>query len=191
MSYVTWQITHYPFANNTWGSGTVLTKYYDPSIILSLGEQKDTFSFKVTNFNKNWSRYFNLNDKVEIRRVINSDVTTSGDIILLGTVNAAPYDDSFTDTVIRVEGNNYSETLASALVFVDATSLTITDAIQLALSSVSNYNSNFAITWDGSNPSVKSTGAAFPVIGEKIFYKPLSYLLDQWSKSEKTGDGDY
>jgi hypothetical protein len=156
-----------------------------------MGEQKDTFSFKVTNFNKEFSRFFNLNDKVEIRRVLNSEVTSTSDLIMVGTIQTAPYDDSFTDTTIRVEGSNYSETIAAALVFLDATDQTIPNAIQLALSSVSNYNTNYAVTWDSGNISTTSTGGAFPNVGERIFYKPLRYLLEQWSKNAKTGDGDY
>lgn len=194
MSFVTWKIERTPFnvSSKTWSStSTTLTEYYDPVVIVNLGEARDTFNFKVCNFNDNFSNYFQPNDKITISRVINSTSTASSDIIMVGSVQNTPEEEDGMRTTVRVEGANFSETILGGIVFFDPRGMTIPTAIQAALNAIGVYNSNFTVTWNGSNPTTKSNGSAFPTVNEKWFNKPIKAFIEKYSVSDITGDGNY
>jgi len=194
MSYTFWQIDHIPF-NNGWDDGdkTTLTSFYDPSLLTKTGNSRDQFTFKVVNFNDERDNFFNPNDKIIIYRVLNSETITTADILMIGSVKDDPETQEFQTNEIRIEGFNFSETVMNALVFADLVGKTIPDAIEEALESASQKNSNFAVTWHPDNPTLTSTDAVFPTLGSdtRYFNKPLRSIVEKYSTNQETGDGDY
>ena len=190
--YTTWKIERYAFANNTWsGTPDVLTTYQDPQVSSKVGDSVDTFSFKVHNFNNEFDNYFKVSDKILISRVVNSSTLAGSDLLVTGIIKALPNDESGTQDLIRVEGVNFSETLARALVFVDGNSLTIPNFIKQAINHVGAYNDNFKVTWHPDNPTVKTDGSAFPVVTERWYNKSLLKLIEKYSSKTATEDTNY
>lgn len=194
MTYVTWKIERYPFntADSTWSTTAItLTQYSDPIVQLSTGDARDSFSFKVLNFNDTFSNYFKPNDKLVISRAINTTTVASSDLLIVGSVQNTPEEETATQTQVRVEGNNFSEAMLSGIVFFDPAGAVIPTAIQSALNSVGNYNANFLVTWNSLNPTTKSTGGAFPAVTEKWFNRPIKDFITKYSTNDATGDGNY
>lgn len=193
MSYVTWSIVRTPFVDGAWDSAQqeTLTTYYDPLVQKESGESRDSFSFKVTNFNGNFSDSYNPQDRIEIYRVVNSATVSASDLLIAGAVQDVPEQDSSGINLLRVEGYNYSEAVMSSLVFYDATNDTIPAAIQGALTSVAVFNDRFTITWHPDNPSTTSSGGVFPTVGERFFYRPLRDIIEKYSRNTATSDGTY
>jgi len=190
--YVTWKIVRYPFVNNSWSAiPDVIDSFYDPQVIAKLGDTTDTFSFKVVNFNHRYDDYFKVSDKVLISRVVNSSSLSSSDLLISGVVSAVPNDDSSSSNFVRVEGVNFSETLARALVFIDGNSLTIPHFIEQALSHIAAYNSNFKVTWHPDNKYVKTDGSEFPIVTEKWYNKSFLKLVEKYSSKSATEDTNY
>lgn len=193
MVYVTWRLDHVPFVSGSWDEGqrTTLTSYQDPIMDISLGENKDTFRFMVSNFNDEYTNFFKPQDKIYIYRVLNADtVNTATDLIMVGSVKNASDDSSPTVNRIKVEGYNYSETIARSMVFVDGNNRSIPVVLQDAVEGIAN-NSSFSITWSSGNPTLKTDGNAFPSITEKFYYKPLRDILEKYSQRQNTDDGTY
>jgi hypothetical protein len=192
MVFVTWKIDRYPFSSNAWSTSAItLTEYFDPQVQLATGDGKDSFSFKATNFNNTLSNYFKPNDKLIISRAVNTTTIASSDVIITGSVKNVPEETSGTTNQIRVEGNNFSDTMLGGIVFFDPNGATIPNAIQAALASVGNYNSNFVVTWSSTNPTVDSNGNAFPAVTEKWFNRPIKDFIIKYSTDQATGDGNY
>jgi len=194
MTFVTWKIDRYPFStsNNTWSTTAItLTQYFDPMVQVSSGDSRDSFSFKVTNFNDTFSNYFQPNDKIVISRVVNSSSLASSDILMVGSVKNVPEEETGSMNQLRVEGANFSDAVLSGIAFFDPAGAPIDDAIQAALASIANYNSNFGVVWSASNPTTTSTAAAFPAVNEKWFNRPIKDFIAKYSTAQATGDGNY
>jgi len=195
MTFVTWKLEHTPFANNTYDSDdtVTLTDFYDPIMSVKLGTAKDTFSFKVTNFNDNFNDYFNVKDKIVLSRVINSDTVTTDDIKMVGVCKDIPEEHSSGQNLIRVEGVNYSETITNGIFFGDVENETIPQAIKHGIDFVSGTTPNFKVVWHPDNPDVKQDLTAFPsiTIDTHFWYKPLRDLIEKYSTNQETTDGHY
>ncbi len=193
MTYVKWKIQRTPFVRNAWDvtQTVTLASYYNPLLDVSLGDTRDSFNFKVNNTFGSFDNYFQPNDKITISRVVNTETFSASDIKMVGTITDAPEESSSTTEHITLEGFNFTEAVLGALVFIDATLLTIPQAIQQALLHVQAYNANFAVIWDSGNPTTTSTGASFPVVGERFYNKPLRDLIQKYSTNIATGDGKY
>ena len=192
--YVNWKVERYArTGDSTWSATPIeLSDFYDILIRMSLGDGKDTFSFKQTNFNNELDDYWNIGDKVVLSYKVN-DTASASDIVMNGIVTNIPNEDSYNNNFIRVEGNNYSETLMSALVFYAPNGATnLVSYLQEALNSIALYNENFKVTWNGDNPSVKIDDVtAFPTYDERWFYKSFLKLLEKYSTNSYTDDGNY
>jgi len=193
MSFTTWKIERYAFVDNAWSStADTLTDFYDPVVNNKIGDTVDTFAFKIVNFNNTYDNYFSASDKIVISRAIDTTSLTSSDTLISGIVKSVPNEDSYNQDFIRVEGVNFSETLARALVFIDATGLTIPQFIQQALNHIAAYNDNFKVEWDSvNNPTLKTDGTTFPTVTEKWFNKSLLKLLEKYSSKLVTEDVNY
>lgn len=190
--YTYWKVERYAFENNVWSTTPeVLTSFHDPSVSAKLGEAVDTFSFKISNPNGIYDNYFNSSDKILISRKLNSSDVTTSDVLITGIINNLPNEKSYNQDFIRVEGVNFSESLARAIVFVDANGLTIPQFIQQALQHVQAYNDNFAVTWHPDNPTLNTNDEAFPEVTERWYNKSLLKLLEEYSSKEVTGDVNY
>lgn len=195
MSYIQWKIEHIPFKNNGWNDGdkTTVTSFYDPTLHIATGNSRDSFSYKVTNFNSTLDNFYNPNDKITIYRTLNTDTTTTDDILMVSSVKDDPETQTFNTNMIRVEGFNFSESIMSAIVFADLVGKTIPEGIEEALESAANKNPNFAVIWHPDNPTVKSDGSSFPTIGSdsRYFNKPLRNVIEKYSTNQETEDSDY
>lgn len=195
MVYNTWKIERYAKDqySDTWSDTAVeITSFFDPIVRASLGDGKDTFSFKMTNFNGELDNYWRLGDKVVIYHAVNTSTITSTDVIMNGIVTNLPNEESSNQNMIRVEGNNYSETLMNALAFYDPNMDVAIDVfLQGIVNSVATMNDNFKVTWDATNPTTKRDGSAFPTTNEKWFYKSVTKALERYSADSRTEDGNY
>lgn len=196
MTYTTWKIEHTPFINNAWDDGdkTTLTTYFKPLVQATLGDGRDSFNFNMLNRNGEFDNFFNPNDKIVISRTANTDITTTDDILMIGTVKDVPETQTSGKKQLKVEGFNFSETVMNAIVFVDLNGIKINDALELALNNASNKNTNFAVTWNTNNPSKLSDGTTdFPIItsDSRYFNKQLKKIIEKYSTIQATGDGNY
>jgi hypothetical protein len=193
MSFVFWKIERTPFIGDMYvtASTTELTTFQDPILEMSIADTKDSFSLKIPNNNNRFNNYFNLKDKLTIYRAYNTLTTSSSDILMVGAVNDIPASSSDKSNELQVKGNNYSETILQAIGFGDVTNKTVPFAIKQLIEEASNMNPNFQVTWDASNPLVKSDGTAFPTLTEKNFYTPLYKVIEKYSSFGYTEDGSY
>ncbi len=192
MSYVQWKITRYAFTGTGWsGSGTVISDAYDPMISVALGDKKDTFSFKLNNAYDRWDNYFQPNDKVEISRVTNTTVFAADDIKMVGIVRKIPAEASGVQNELRIEGYNYSESVATGIVFINPLNKNPMEIVSAAVDNLRLNNSNFTVTYSNTNPTTKKNGTAFPTYSQKYFYKPLSKVLEEQLSDAYTQDGAY
>ena len=192
MTYVKWHVDYTPFIDETWSSANteVVGDFYDPIMSVKLGDSRDSFSFKVTNFNNNYDDHYNPNDKIAIYRSVNTDVKPADPIMII-TLKDTPEEYSSKANMIRVEGYNFSESVLSAVVFIDVSNRTIPEAIQDALTDAGQDNPNFLVTWNSGNPDTKEDLSAFPDVDKKWFYKPIRSLVEEYSQNDKTKDGNY
>ena len=195
MSYTYWEIKHTPFVDNGWDSGSEVTlgNYHKLQLRTLLGEGRDNFSFKLNNVNGDYNNYFNPNDRIIISRAVNSTTFADSDIIMAGTVKDVPQTETSRSDSIKVEGYNFSESVMSALVFVDLTNKNIPTALEDALLNATGKNPNFKVTWHPDNPTLKSDNTAFPTITSegRHFNKPLKKIIEKYSTNTSTEDGTY
>lgn len=194
MGFTRWKIERTPFVGGVWvpASAVTLTSYYDPIVSMSLGDGRDSFKFKVINFDGRFDNYFQPNDKITISRLTSSTASfTSTDILMVGAINNTPETISGKSDMLGIEGYNFSESVMSALTFVDAQGLSIPDTLEAAVNSVKAYNNNFTVTWATTNPSLTTSSTSFPAVYEKIFNKPLKYVFEKYSTQQATTDGTY
>jgi hypothetical protein len=195
MSYSTWQIVHVPYdkTTGTWNEAlqSTIPSFYDPVVKMSLGSGKDSFEFKITDFADSYTNFFNPLDKIYIYRAHNTDTVTSSDLLMVGAIRDVPKQETGSDDTLRVEGYNYSETIMNAICFVDLTNSIIPTGLKAAVDQVGSFNENFKVEWDNTNPTLTSTGAAFPLVGKKYFNVRLLDILEKNSVPQKTTDGFY
>lgn len=195
MTFTYWKVERYPKTDTSWSSTAIdIPDFYEPRITISYGEGKDTFEFKLQNFNGEWDNVWSVGDKVYVYYKANSSSLDSSDLRMIGVVTDLPNEHDGTKNFIRVVCRNFSETLMNALVFYDpsATGDTVPQYIEQALNSVGNFNQKFKVGWASTNPSVKRDGVtAFPTIYEPWFYKTALKLLEQYSQDSYTQDGNY
>ena len=192
MSYVSWKVVRYPFNGTGWdASGTEIAQIYDPILSTALGDKKDSFSMKLNNPYDRWDNYFQPNDKLEIYRVTNSSTFSSSDIKMVGVLRNIPANTSGTQDELRLEGYNFGESVSTGIVFIDEVNKNPMQIISDAVDNLRLNNSNFTITYGGSNPTTKKTGGAFPTHNVKYFYKALSKVLEEQLSDTYTDDGAY
>jgi hypothetical protein len=190
MSYVTWQVERTPWNGTSYSGSTVtIDKIYSPVIIKNLNDGRNSFEFKLTNFNNEVSNYFSTNDKITISRALNTTTIGSTNLLMNGVIKQLPDTISSTKNEIKVEGYDYSDLVLSALTFVDARTLKINEMLEQAFSWVKANTGNFNITWV--IPATKTDGSPFPVVGEKFYYKTMKDILRKYSTLTKTEDVDY
>jgi len=192
MSYVTWFIEYTPFIDNDWNSSDTInfTTFRNPIMSAKLGDSRDSFSMQVPNVRNMYDNYFNPNDKVAVFRAVNS--STKPDVpIMIITLKDTPEDYSYNKKEIKIEGYNFSESVLSAVTYVDVTNRQIPYAFKDALDDISQDNTNFSVTWNDDNPLVNTNGDAFPTVNKKFFYAPLRKLIEEFSQNEQTLDGNY
>lgn len=193
MSLVRWRVVRIPFVNNSYNlaSSTIIERFFDPVVTTNTGSGRDSFSFKINNFNNELDLLWNNNDRVLIYRTVNNNVFTDSDLLMTGVLRKIPETVSYNQDMQRFEGYNYSETLMDAICFIDAQNLTTDSTLQNAINSVANFNQNFKVTWNSSNPSTTSIGGSFPIVNQRFYNKPLKDVIEKLSKESYTNDGLY
>lgn len=169
----------------------VIDEFQVPVISSRANDERSSFDFELSNFNNFWARQINPRDIVTISRVVNGDVFGSEDVLLTGLVNDTGVNISSDSNELKVEGFDYSDTILSAITFVDATNLSVVDMFQVALDFINTYAPQFAVTWHPDNPTVKSNGEPFPVVGKELFNRSMRDILLRYSNKEETQDGNY
>jgi len=194
MSYLTWKLDRYPYLSttSTWDTTPItITDFSNPLVEVNSGDAKDSFTFVVNNFNGAYNDYFQPQDKIVISRVLNSTTITTSNILIVGAIKSPPYNRTGARNEVKVEGFNFSESVFSAMVFIDTQGQTIPQVLQTALNHVKLYAPNFNITWHPNNPSVKTNGSAFPSIYKPYKNVPLKKLIEDVSSNIVTTDGAY
>ncbi len=193
MAYVTWKVERYASTGaNTWSSTPeTLTDVYDIDVQMSLGEGKDSFAMKLVNFNGVYNNYFKPQDKLVISRVTNSTSVGVNDAIMTGAIKNLPNESSGRSSIIRLEGYNFSESIMSAITFVDINTLTPPAAIQQAILNAKSIGA-LGLTWDTTNPTLKKdTVSAFPTFSKSYKNVTLLKVLEECSSNQFTQDGAY
>jgi hypothetical protein len=191
MSFVTWKIDYEKkLEGGSYLPSESLERFTDPIITVNIGNKKDSWNFKSVNFNTDNDNKFNPNDRITISRAYNSSVVTPDNLIMEGIIQDSPSSVTFNKDESTVKGFNYSEAVARALVFIDASGKTVDEALQLALTKAGG--GTLVVEWDSNNPSKKRDGVTdFPLVTEKWFNWPLKKILEQYSTDKYTGDGQY
>jgi hypothetical protein len=193
-------VTHYALVTDgVWEvSGSTIDDAYDVNVNGSLGSAKDTFSFKLPNPRGTNKQTVNPQDIVEVHLLINNEVSGDSNLIMYGLVKKVTGDFTPNNTYLRIEGVSFGEITTNALVFYDAADTTqnVMQFIESCLNSVALRNTNFNITWNASNPSIKANGSALPTYTDsstrkREFDKSFATILDRLLVNEYTGDGDY
>jgi len=190
MSYTKWEFKHTPFRGGIYvdSEEQVLENIYQPMVRVAIGDNKDSFSFKVKNFAGKYDAFFNTQDKIQISRVINSQSIQSTDILMIGTCKDIPVEVSGRKDMLKIEGYNYSELILGAVTFGDYENMTIPEALSESIAYASQINQNFTVSWSATNPTRTTTNKEFPLVGRKFFYSPLRKLFEDNSTNAATGD---
>jgi hypothetical protein len=194
MATIYWRIEHSPVVNGNYPTTNVLTTYRDILVNTAMGNSKDSFKFKVDNLNGVFDTTFSPNDKITVYRKVNTDTGwSSGDILMTGVIRDVPETSTHNKEEVEIKGYNFSESVARSLVFVDGTTgtLNVPQFLEACTNSVKNFNTNFSVTWDSNNPTVKTDSTTFPTVNEYAFYRPLSFLMEKFSGSSYTEDVNY
>jgi hypothetical protein len=192
MSYVKWELKHIPF-DGGWNPAdeTTLMTFMDPLVSTSLGDNKDSFNFKVRNVFGNADNQFNANDRITISRVRNTDTVNSTDVLMVGTVKDVPNQVDAKQDFLRVEGYNYSEIIMQTIVFLDSNGDDIPTVLSRAITEA-NKVGNYELAWDSSfNPTLKTDGTSFPSITKRYFNVPLFKIFEELSTKDITDDTRY
>ena len=205
-------ITRYAWDSNTesWSTTpTYITTGFDIEVSTALGETKDTFSLKILNTNNTPFTQISVQDKLEIRLLINNDTPSASNLLIVGIIKQISEQVSDKTKVLRIEGASFGEIASTGLVFFNTPtshSMTVMDFLSNCVNSVQLRNRNRSntrlVTWSSSNPVLKYdnttntyTGAAFPVLnsGNQVreFDKSLAAVLDKYLVNDYTGDGKY
>jgi hypothetical protein len=186
--YTYWKIVRNEKEEEGWSAiDEDLTGFYDPLISIGSGAQKDTFAFKLLDFNDAYENYFQPTDKITISRVINSTTVSTSDIKIVGCIKDIPETETGTANSLTIEGYNFSEAILGAIVFVDGNNDYVPIVIQRALDFASE-NHDFKVTWDPSNDTFIA-GITFSQITERFFNKPIKDILEKYSSNKYNTSG--
>lgn len=193
---VWWKIERFERqGDNQWSSTPdVITTISNPHNIIvmdSLGDGKDTFQWKETNFDNELDSFYKIGDKVIISRKVDSSTFDSEDVVMTGIVQDVPYDVDGEKNIQTVKGGNYTELLMNAITFVTDEGLRLNEYLEQALIRVNAYNNNFQVIWSGDNPTLKTDDTQFPIVNEKWYNKSLMKLLEKYSTASNTEDTNY
>ena len=178
---------------NEWDTSNpiVIDEFAVPTISVRTGDERGSFSFDLDNFKDFWSENVNPRDIITVSRVINTDSFSSEDVLLTGLVNNSGVSIGSDENLLKVEGFDYSDTIMSAITFVDSENLRVDEMFVEALNIVNTYAPQFGVEWDDDNPSLNSQGEPFPVVGKKLFNISMREALLKYSGKNETGDGNY
>lgn len=205
MSYVNWRIIYEKYnpddKDNPYDAPLILEDFNSPLLKVAIGDNKDDFSLSLTNYKGIYNNYFKPNDRLSVYRTVDTTGFTSEDLLMIGGIRKSPVTKNGKRYTVKLQGFNYSELLAKSLVFLDAKELSLPDTIKQALNVISTYkrsgDSSDNITWRNTNPTLRykkdASGSrlAFPDFGEKVFYRPFSYIMEKCISSSLTQDGSY
>lgn len=180
-------------------SATTIADPYDITYLDSIGDGKDSFSFKLTNSlqsdgTRKYDDFFNVGDKIFLYRKIDSDtVDLNNDLIATCIITDLPVNKNSNSEFISIKGANYTESISNAITFVKSI-LPLDQYLQQGLNYVNELNKNLNVVWHPDNPTEKTAsngGGSFPVISERWVYKNFTRMLEKFSKKEYTEDVDY
>jgi hypothetical protein len=193
--YTYWRIERTPLNDDgVWDTEdtVVLVDFRNPLIMMKTGDGKDNFTLRIENFNRKYSNVFQERDRLKIYHIKNNTTGfTDSDLIIDGTISNIKYDITGSNNSISIEGYNFTEALFGALVFVDSRDLTIDVALKTAVEQIGGLSKVYKLTWAETNPTTKSNGEPFPLVGERYYYKTFNKMIEDLSSQTKTEDGNY
>jgi len=190
MTTVNWRLEHFKDLSATGTPDNIIKEFNNIQVITETGEGRDMFRFDVKT-NADIVSELELRDKVIIKREVNSTQFDSDSVVMNGAINKLPPEYKSGESTITVKGNNYSKTLMDAIVFEDVRQDRVDEAFQKALNSIKNYSQDFGVDWNSNNPTTKQDGTEYPLVGERWYNKPMRKVLEEYTKAQNTGDGDY
>lgn len=193
---VWWKIERFEKqGDNQWSSTpdiiTTTSNPHDITVMDALGDGKDTFQWKETNFDNELDDFYKIGDRVIISRKVDSSTFDGEDVLMAGIVQDVPYDVDGEKDIQTVKGGNYTELLMNAITFVTDEGFRLNEYLEQALNRVNAYNENFKVTWSSENPKLKTDGTEFPIIDEKWYNKSLMRLFEKYSTASNTEDTNY
>ena len=177
----------------------VMEHFYDVQVTQSIEENKDSFSFKVNNNRNAFNREFKPMDQINVYYSINGAPASEDNLIIVGLVKKISLENSGSRKAFRVEGVGFSDVMTQALSFYNPADATqnVMQYLQGCLDSINLRNGNFNVTWDDSNPVLKSDDETpFPTFTQdsarvRDYNKSMSKILNKYLIDKYTGDGSY
>ena len=199
MSYTKIFVEHYKkTSTKRWSTEYTLLKAYDVRVKSAIGSVRNTFSFKVTNQNDEYSDQFGMNDKILIYVVKDKDTYSTSDLVMTGSIKSFLKQVEGTAEFISVKGIDYSEVIMNAITFVSVDNENSMEVLQEAINVVNDRShshsteESFYIKWNDDNPTTKSDGTAFPVhYNIREYDVSVLSLLEKYLAPEYLDDGNY
>lgn len=193
--YTNWRIQVIPYdeGKGDWvlGDAEEIGRFSRPLFTIREGDNRNSFDLTFKELGVSKVSKLRMNDMLLIFRSVNTDSITEENLLMNGIIGSSTVDKKEDSDEIKVEGYDFSDSVARAITFVDAQNLTIPQAFRRAIQFTKEQAKSFRLTWHPSNPELNSEGQPFPIVGERIFYKPMRFLFTQWSANDRTGDGNY
>lgn len=193
--YTYWRIERTPIGSNgLWDEANmvVLTDFRMPNIMMKTGDGKDSFSLKIDNFSGRYNNYFQERDRIKLFIIKNNSVGfTTSDMVLDGSISNIKQDVTTNSSQINIDGYNFTEALFGALVFIDSEGLTIDQTLKQGVEQIGGLSQLYTISWAATNPTKRSDGTDFPLVGKRYYYVTFNKVVEDLSASTKTGDGNY
>ena len=201
MTYSRFVVNHYSKLENrnVWETTPTQIDAFDIVVKTAIGDKKNIFEFKVVNNNDKYSTFFSSNDKVVIYGVVNSDTyDTDDDLLMSGLISKVDYNLDGDKEIFTIKGEDYSAAVMRAIIFADAEGKTPIEFIDECRKSINARNNapspshDKHIGWDVNNPTLKSDGSPFPVMGKETqFDKSFKTVMEKYLAADVLQDGKY
>jgi hypothetical protein len=210
MKHTAVKVLHYAkTSDNSWStSSTEIVNIIDSQTDVNIQVKSDAFQMQLNLEPSINSSSFGFDDKILL---FAKQYSASDDLVEIDTNNTTVFDSTFVFSGIinqwernvaedgsiqlTLQGVNVSERLLKTVLpatYLKTGSInTVPLIIQNLLGLVADKAAGKTITWDTGNPSLKSTGAAFPAIDYAFLDKTVYQMISDLSQDKYTGDGAY
>lgn len=165
---------------------------YDPEVNKAIGNQKDTFSFKINNPDFVFSVIpFTLEygDLVRIWMKAGDASFSTDDLVMEGVIRGTPVDYASSGRVLSVKGNDFFEECFDVQVPAGYLDKKYFEMLQDLLEK-EPFKAR-GLYWDSTNPTTKSDGTDFPVKDFTVDYTPFYQIVEKLTSNQYTEDGQY
>lgn len=178
---------------------TIIPQTRDVSVSLGIGKKKDSFSFRLLNYNQiyfNGEDSFDVDDRIKIWMLKDQTwetmtSTQKNNTLAIDGIVTKPSESLQNGVNIKLSGKSWIESLFDTKLPIDKSG-TLPEIVEEVITSAGNYNANRAVTWDTSNPITRSdkvTAHNSYVYAKN--YKSVIEMLEELSSDKYTQDGTY